>query len=140
MQGFFSCFMSVYRPLISKLNELLDEYGLSYSLWQVINYLENNGPSSLVDISSYHNIEKPSITRRVQRLEERRLIDVLPGKDRREKIIKLTESGEELYQKCRKKITRLEHEVMEGIPKEEQLLAFEILPKIRDNIINEKEK
>ena len=29
---------------------------------------------------------------------------------------------------------------MEGIPKEEQLLAFEILPKIRDNIINEKEK
>lgn len=140
MQGFFSCFMSVYRPLISKLNELLDEYDLSYSLWQVINYLKNNGPSSLVDISSYHNIEKPNITRRVQRLEERRLIDVLPGKDRREKIIKLTESGEALYQKCRKKITRLEYEVMEGIPKEEQLLAFEILPKIRDNILTEKEK
>jgi len=140
MQGFFSCFMSVYRPLISKLNELLDEYDLSYSLWQVINYLKNNGPSSLVDISTYHNIEKPSITRRVQRLEERRLIEVLPARDRREKIIKLTASGEELYQKCRKKITRLEYEVMEGIPEKEQLLAFEILPKIRDNIINEKEK
>ena len=65
--------------------------------------LENNGPSSLVDISSYHNIEKPSITRRVQRLEERRLIDVLPGKDRREKMIKLTESGEELSPEVPKK-------------------------------------
>jgi len=120
MQGFFQRFIRLYRPLISKLNELLSEYDLSYSLWQIIFYVKKNGPSTLVDISSYYNVEKPTITRAVQRLEEKMLVKQIPGKDRREKIIQLTETGEEIYQVCRQKITLLEESVMKGIPTEEQ--------------------
>jgi DNA-binding MarR family transcriptional regulator len=61
---------------------------------------------------------------------------VIQGKDRREKIITLTETGEDLYQICRQKITDLEYKVMKGIPKSEQTDLFDILPKIRKNIIN----
>lgn len=111
MQGLFQRFFSLHRPLISKLNELLGEYDLSYSLWQVILYLKNNQPSSLVDIANYYNIEKPSITRRVQRLEERLIVKTISGKDRREKIIELTEIGEKLYDVCRERITQLENDV-----------------------------
>lgn len=136
MQGFFQRFIRLYRPLISKLNELLSEYDLSYSLWQIIFYVKKNGPSTLVDISSYYNVEKPTITRAVQRLEEKMLVKQIPGKDRREKIIQLTETGEEIYQVCRQKITHLEESVMKGIPTEEQQLTYQTLPKIRQNIIN----
>ncbi|PKR85538.1 MarR family winged helix-turn-helix transcriptional regulator [Heyndrickxia camelliae] len=136
MQGFFQRFIRLYRPLISKLNELLSEYDLSYSLWQIIFYVKKNGPSTLVDISSYYNVEKPTITRAVQRLEEKMLVKQIPGKDRREKIIQLTETGEEIYQVCRQKITLLEESVMKGIPTEEQQLTYQTLPKIRQNIIN----
>jgi DNA-binding MarR family transcriptional regulator len=136
MQGFFQRYLYLYRPLISRLNELLSEYELSYSLWQVIFFVKNNGTSTLVEISIHFNVEKPTITRTVQRLEEKGLIKVIQGKDRREKIITLTEFGEELYQICRQKITKLENEVMCGIPTEEQTAVFEILPKIRENIIN----
>lgn len=136
MQGFFQRYLLLYRPLISKLNELLAEYDLSYSLWQVIFHVKNNGPSTLVDISNHFNVEKPTITRTVHRLLETGLVNQIPGKDRREKIIQLTELGEKVYLACRKKITALEHSVMKGIPEEEQKAAFRILPKIRENVIN----
>lgn len=136
MQGIFQRYLLLYRPLISRLNELLSEYDLSYSLWQVIFFVKNNGPSTLVEISVHFNVEKPTITRTVQRLEEKQLINVKQGKDRREKIISLSEFGEDLYQNCRQKITKLEYEAMQGIPIDEQSTVFEILPKIRENIIN----
>ncbi|MBN7575162.1 MULTISPECIES: MarR family winged helix-turn-helix transcriptional regulator [Clostridium] len=139
MQGLFQRFFSLHRPLISKLNELLGEYDLSYSLWQVILYLKNNQPSSLVDIANYYNIEKPSITRRVQRLEERLIVKTISGKDRREKIIELTEIGEELYDVCRERITQLENDVVKGISENDQIITFETLPKIQKNITDEKE-
>ena len=138
MQGFFQRFISLYRPLISKLNDLLGNYDLSYSLWQVIIYLKNNGPSSLIDISNHYNIEKPSITRRVKSLEEKSIIEVISSRDKREKIIQLTQLGEEIYQICREKITQLEYDVMKSIPEDEQITVFETLPKIRDNIITER--
>jgi MarR family transcriptional regulator for hemolysin len=136
MQGFFQQYLTLYRPLISKLNELLGEYDLSYSLWQVIFYIKNNGPSMLVDISNHYNVEKPTITRRVYSLEEKQIVNQIPSKDRREKIIQLTQLGEEIYQTCRKRITELEYRVMQDIPEEEQNASFKIFPKIRDNMIN----
>lgn len=140
MQGFFQRYLSVYRPLITKLNMLLGEYDLSYSLWQVIFFVKNNGPSTLVDISTHYNIEKPSITRSVHRLEEKLLVKQIPGKDRREKIIQLTDSGEEIYQACRAKITELEYSIMKDIPENLQEASFQIFPLIRENLNNKEGK
>ncbi|MDP4087160.1 MAG: hypothetical protein Q8934_21590 [Bacillota bacterium] len=70
MQGFIHRYFILYRSIVKKLNELLGEYELSYSLWMVIYYIEKFGPSTLVEISAFYNVEKPSITRSVQRLEE----------------------------------------------------------------------
>lgn len=136
MEGFFQRYLSLYRSLITTLNELLSAYELSYSLWQVIYHIKTNGPSTLVDISARYNVEKPTITRRVHRLEELQMVKQIPGKDRREKVIQLTELGDKIYKECRKKITDLEHSVMEGIAKDEQKAAFHILPKIQENLFN----
>ena len=135
MEGFFQRYLSLYRPLITRLNEIMSTYELSYSLWQVIFYIKNNGPSTLVDIANQYNVEKPTITRRVQRLEDLQIVKQIPGMDRREKVIQLTEVGEEIYQACRKKITDLEYRVMDGIANEEQMITFQTLPKIQGNIM-----
>jgi len=140
MKGFFYRYIKLYRPLITALNKLLGEYELSYSLWQVIFYVHHSGPCTLVEISKYYEVEKPSITRMVQKLEERGIVEQIPGKDRREKVIRTTAAGEEVYQICRKKITALEYEVMKGIPEAEQQAVFAALPKIRENILNQGEK
>lgn len=140
MEGFLSRFFTLYRPLITVLNELLGEYELSYSLWQVVSYVESNGPSMLTDISNYYNVEKPTITRRVYRLEELRIIEEIDGPDRREKVIQLTEQGKDVYRVCRRKITELEQRIMEGIPPKEQHATFQTLPKIKNNIVPVEEK
>jgi DNA-binding MarR family transcriptional regulator len=113
----------------------MSTYELSYSLWQVIFYIKNNGPSTLVDIANNYNVEKPTITRRVQRLEDLQLVKQIPGMDRREKVIQLTELGEEIYLRCRKEITDLENRVMEGIANQDQMITFQTLPKIQENIM-----
>lgn len=67
-------------------------------------------------------------------MEDLQIVKQIPGKDRREKVIQLTELGEEIYKECRKKISDLENRVMEGIANEEQMITFQTLPKIQDNI------
>lgn len=136
LKGFFQRYLRMYRPLITSLNELLSAYELSYSLWEVIFYLENNGSSTLVDIASYFNIERPSITRKVHRLEELQIVKQIAGQDKREKIIQLTELGKEIYKDAREKVTDLEIGVMKGITKENQEAIFHALPKIQENIMN----
>jgi MarR family transcriptional regulator, transcriptional regulator for hemolysin len=136
LEGFFQRYLRLYRPLITSLNELLNAYELSYSLWEVIFYIKNNGPSTLVDIANHYNVEKPTITRRVHRLEELQMVKQIAGQDKREKIIQLTELGEEVYKACRKKITNLEIRVMEDIGKEEQEVVFYTLPKIQEKMMN----
>lgn len=140
MEGFFRQYIRLYRPLITKLNELMSPYELSYSLWQVIFYIKNHGPSTLVDVSNYYEVEKPTITRRVHRLEELKLVEQIPGKDRREKIIQLTLSGEDIYQTLRAKITELENGIMEGISLEEQTICFQTLPRIQENLLKKEGK
>jgi MarR family transcriptional regulator, transcriptional regulator for hemolysin len=135
LEGFFQRYLSLYRPLITRLNELMSTYELSYSLWQVIFYIKNNGPSTLVDIANQYNVEKPTITRRVQRLEDLQIVKQIPGMDRREKVIQLTEVGEEIYQNCRNKITDLENSIMDGILYDDQMILFQTLPKIQENIM-----
>ena len=136
LEGFFQRFLSLYRPMITTLNDLMSTYELSYSLWLVILYIKNKGPSTLVEISNYYHVEKPTITRRVHRLEDLQMVKQIPGRDRREKVIELTELGEEIYRTCRQKITELEYSVMEGIAKNEQMITFETLPIIKNNILN----
>ena len=140
MQGIFARLMTIHRPLISQLNMLLGEHDLSYSLWQVMYCIKAKGPSSLVEIASYYCIEKPGISRSVYQLEERFLVETIPSKDRREKVIRLSERGEELYNICRTEITKLEHSVMKDISNEAQQILFDTLPCIRERLVNSKER
>lgn len=134
MQGFFRSYLSLYRPLIQSLNELLQAYELSYSLWQVMVYLHEHEHASLVEISTYYGIEKPSITRRVQRLEELGYLTMAQGNDRREKSIALSCQGRSVYTQCRHKITALERRATEGIAAAPLEQTAAVLQQIRDNI------
>lgn len=138
MQGFFHRLIALHRPLVNALNALLGEYGLSYSLWQVMLFLKTNGAATLVEMAEYYNIEKPSVTRRAQSLEEKQLIEVMVSEDRREKKIRLTSSGIELYNICREKITELELRSTASLSNDEKSTLFEALPKVTQSILNEK--
>lgn len=72
-------------------------------------------PVTLVEISNYLDVEKPTVTRTVKRLEELDLIKEVPSSDKREKRLRLTEQGENSYLKGLEIVTRFELELLNGI-------------------------
>lgn len=139
MEGYLQGFLGLYRPIITRLNELMSNYAITYSLWVVIYYLNSHGASTLVEIAAKYKVEKPTITRRVKKLMDLGIVEQILGNDKREKIIQLTDLGESIYRDVRKDITELEFRIMDNIPEHERQIAYEIIPKIFENIKKEKE-
>ena len=137
LEGFFKLIITSYRPIIALLIQKLHAYGLSYVLWEVIRYIKINGASTLVDISRYYEVEKPTITKRVNRLVALGLVKQIPGLDRREKIIQLTEKGEEMYVFCREQISALETQMLKDISPEHKHILFQTLEYVQDYMMKE---
>ena len=93
-QSFFHQNLQFTRSFSKKLNEQLVEIGLYHSQWLLVYYLKQFGASTIVEISHYLDVEKPTISRTVDRLELRQLVEKIPSKDKRERRIGLTRKGD----------------------------------------------
>lgn len=136
-QTFFHQFIRLYRPFENKLNHLLSEHQIQRAQWTVLYYLANFGSATLVELSDYQSVEKPTVTRIINRLEELGYIEQVPSKDKREKRMQLTEHGQKVYKDVRVTIDTFEQDILKGISEEEQLEAIRIMREIRNNIKNE---
>lgn len=125
----------LYRPFENQLNTLLGKHGLYRAQWTVLYYLFNFGPSTLVELANYQSVEKPTMTRTVQRLKELGYLEAVPTKDKREKRMQLTELGNEVYKEVRETVDAFEQEILQGISEEEQLKAIQIMKDIQHNIL-----
>ncbi len=124
------------RPVASNLDKVLGGFDLTLSQWKVIDFVEKSGACTLVAISRHFSTEKPSVTRMINCLEEKQLVEKLSGKDRREKRIQLTGLGREVYAACRHTLDEVELHLVRGIPDEEQRILLRSLIAIRDNMKN----
>ncbi|MFP5114785.1 MarR family winged helix-turn-helix transcriptional regulator [Bacillaceae bacterium C204] len=134
-QKFFHQLLLLYRPFENKLNFHLAEHQLHRAQWSIFHYLTNYGSATLVELSHYLYVEKPTITRTINRLEELGYVEQVPSKDKREKRTQLTELGRKIYTEVRVTINQFEVDILKGITEHEQLEAIRIMGEIRDNII-----
>ncbi|TLS35395.1 MarR family winged helix-turn-helix transcriptional regulator [Pseudalkalibacillus caeni] len=125
----------LYRPFENRLNIQLSKHNLHRAQWTIVYYLANFGSATLIELANYQGVEKPTITRTINSLEELGYVDHVPGKDKREKRMELTESGSELYKTVRRTIDQYEKEILEGISEEEQQETIRIMGEIRNNIL-----
>ena len=130
----FRQFLQMERPIANEIDKVLNTFDLTLSQWRIIAYLENLGTSTLVGISSYLSIEKPSVTRKISCLEEKHLVEQIIGKDKREKRIQLTSLGKEVFAAGRDTLDEIELRLLNGITNEEQRSVLQVLMKIRENI------
>lgn len=114
---FFHHYLQVSRSFTKKLNEQLSQINMYHAQWTVIYYLYNSETATLVEISNYFNVEKPTITRTVNRLEELGFVEQIPGKDKRERRIQLTDLGIHMYEEGKKIVDEFERNLMKDIPK-----------------------
>ena len=109
--NFFHQQLQFSRAFKKALNKQLSEAGLFHSQWLVLYCIKKQQPVTLVEISNYLDVEKPTISRTIKRLEEQKLVESVPGADKRERRICLTETGENSYKKGQKIVFQFEKEL-----------------------------
>jgi len=133
-QDFFNQYRLMYRPFINQVNVQLEEYQLYSSQWAVLRLLNDKGRHSFVEIAHYMSIEKPSVTRFVQKLVELGYVETVAGKDKREKLVQLTTYGEEIVQEIKAHLRPLFEQALTGVSRQEIEIATQVLTKICENI------
>ncbi len=130
MEAFFHQYLQFSRTFTKKINEHIADLDLYQSQWSIVYYLQKNKAATLVEISNYFQVEKPTITRTVNRLEDRQLIEKVASADKRERRIQLTEKGLDVYDQASAVIDAFEKQLVEEIPKDDLEITFRTIQRL----------
>ena len=119
------------RFLTQEVNNTLKSFDLFASQWSVLYCIQLHKEMTLTQIWKYLNVEAPTITRTVNRLAELGWIEICTGKDKREKIVKLSEHALQQFPTIKEAMMEFEEQMVAGLSKEEEVLLFELLKKIK---------
>ena len=131
MNPLFHTFFQQYRFLINHLNDALKEHGLFSSQWTILYVLKEQGPMTLTAIWKYLDVEAPTVTRTVARLETLGLVKREEGADRREKIVHLTDEGLALMPEVEASVLAFEAAMMANLTEEEVIQLERLLRKMK---------
>ncbi len=118
------------RHMTKEVNEHLQKHGLYSSQWSIIYCLKTNGSMTQSDIWRYLNVEAPTVTRTILKLEESGWIKRTPGSDKRERLVSLTEKAHELLPFVEQDMRNFEQEMVVNLTDEEQDHLFHLLKKL----------
>ena len=118
------------RLSIKEVNEALKTFNLYSSQWSILFCLKKFGSMTQKEIWQYLNVEAPTITRTVARLEESGWIERKEGTDKRERIVYLSERAEKMVPKIEKRILEVEENLVSPLAEEEQAQLIALLKKI----------
>lgn len=122
------------RNFTKKLNEKISPLGLYSSQWGITLYLYEKKQCTQIELCKYLGVEAPTITRTLTRMEEMGLVIRTEGKDKRERLIKLTEKAYEMFPKWHEAARDLEVEAISNIDKDELEIFNNVLEKMMKNL------
>jgi len=107
--------------IISKgLNKNLEPHGIYSSEWSIITTLNEKKSMTQGALASYLNIEPPAVSKSLVKLEQKGLIMRIPGDDKREKKVILTEKAEEQYLTWSQIVGHHRNAILAKLPEEKQ--------------------
>ncbi|MDM5299699.1 MarR family transcriptional regulator [Bacillus pumilus] len=118
------------RLLSKKANEALAPYDLYMSQWSVLFCLDTFGPQSQKDIWTYLNVEAPTITRTVTRLETNGWVKRVRGKDKRENFIVMTDDAKARFEDIKHTMDQFDQDCLSNFTSEEKQLLHTLLHKL----------
>ena len=118
------------RLSIKVVNEALKEYELYSAQWSILYSLKKFGAMTQTEIWQYLNVEAPTVTRTLVKLEHRKLITRNEGKDKRERIVQLTEEALTLIPKIEARIAEVELQLLLSLSMDEVNQLTKLLKQI----------
>ncbi|WP_053072005.1 MarR family winged helix-turn-helix transcriptional regulator [Ornithinibacillus contaminans] len=127
-------YVSMYRPFLNELNEQLAPFRIHLSDWKILYFILREGGNTVSAISTHFKVEKPTITKIIQKLLELGYVEVITGTDRRVKVIQLTDEGQEICNQVNDTLDQLHEYLLEDVSEEEQLLVARVLQSISQKL------
>ncbi|MGG0654916.1 MarR family winged helix-turn-helix transcriptional regulator [Rummeliibacillus pycnus] len=119
------------RKFTNSLNDVLKDYGLYNSQWTILYTVYRHKTMTLTEIWKYLNVEAPTVTRTVSRLEQLGWLVRQEGEDRRSRIITLSEQGLEKYPAVEAAVMQFENSLAKDLSTEEQQMFLSLLQKLK---------
>lgn len=119
------------RQFTNSLNAVLKEFGLYNSQWTILYTIHHHHSMTLTEIWKYLNVEAPTVTRTVTRLEQLGWLVHHDGVDRRSKIVKLSEEGLRKYPEVEAAVMKFENSFAKDLSDEEQQMFLSLLRKLK---------
>ncbi|MHA6252870.1 MarR family winged helix-turn-helix transcriptional regulator [Oceanobacillus sp. CAU 1775] len=131
---FFHQHLQFSRSFKKQLNERLTAIDLFHTQWLVLYCINRMQPVTLVEISNYLDVEKPTISRTVKRLEEQNLIETIPSEDKRERLIRLSLKGEESYKEGQEIVAQYEANLVQTISERDMEITLKTIEKLKEKL------
>lgn len=119
------------RLLEKEANTALSEYELYSAQWAIIYCLATQGPMVQAEIGKYLNVEAPTVTRTLRRMEENDWITREEGADKRERIVRLSPRGESELPAIKRSMQQMEATLLRDLNQEEKEQLYHLLRKIK---------
>ncbi|MFD2626478.1 MarR family winged helix-turn-helix transcriptional regulator [Salibacterium salarium] len=118
------------RLFSKEMNDYLQQHNLYSSQWTILYILLENGPMTQTDIWKYLQVEAPTITRTLTRMEKSGWIIKKLGNDKREKIILLTDEAREKLDLIQQSVQQFENDFTTNLTTNEQQELYRLLKKL----------
>ncbi len=118
------------RLLEKEANATLSEYELYSAQWAIIYCLSTQGPMVQADIGKYLNVEAPTVTRTLRRMEENDWVVREEGEDKRERLVRLSPRGESELPAIKRSMQQMEATLLRDLNQEEKEQLYHLLWKI----------
>ena len=123
----------LYRHKTKYMNEKLKDYDLQGLMFMMVNYVHHHPGTSQDAVACHMNIDKCTIARRTNRLEELGyLVRKTDENDRRQNNLFLTEAGEKLVPIIKDNLAKWNALVTDELTDEEKVMLVTLLGKVID--------
>lgn len=117
-----------YQTSQAVLESILRPYGLGPTQWYVLYHLAHDGPTKQRDLVRALRVERATMTGVVAALVRKGLVEQTPDPiDLRQKTLRLTKAGGELWTRLPDPIARILAVAFDGVSEEEQAKVARIL-------------
>lgn len=126
------------RLLSNQITKNLAKHQVTSEQWAILDSLWENDGQTQQQLANLTHKNKASITHLIDNLEKRKLVKrVIHEKDRRNKIIHLTEDGNALRVPIRKEVKKTIKQYTKGLDKKDLKVCRKTLKKLIHNIIED---
>lgn len=117
-----------------RLNEKISKWDIYSSQWGILLYLYDKKQCTQVELSKYLNVEAPTITRTLKRMETSNWIKRTVGHDKREKKIELTDKSYSMFEELNQASNEIEEIITNNISQNDLEIFNKTLYKIMKNL------